>query len=31
VALAVHNRGKLATLDRKIAQIAPTGAVEVIG
>jgi len=31
VALAIHNRGKLATLDRKIAQIAPTGAVEVIG
>jgi toxin-antitoxin system PIN domain toxin len=31
VALAIQNRGKLATLDRKIAQIAPAGAVEVIG
>jgi uncharacterized protein len=31
VGLAVHNGGKLATLDRKIAQIAPAGAVEVIG
>jgi toxin-antitoxin system PIN domain toxin len=31
VALAIHNRGKLATLDRKIAQVARAGAVEVIG
>jgi predicted nucleic acid-binding protein len=30
VALAIHNRGKLATLDRSIATIAPDGAVEVI-
>lgn len=31
VALAIHNRGKLATLDRKILQFAPAGSVEVIG
>ncbi len=31
VALAMHNRGKLATLDRRIAGIAPEGVVEVIG
>jgi predicted nucleic acid-binding protein len=31
VALAVHHRGKLATLDRKIALVAPSGSVEVIG
>jgi len=30
VALAIRNRGKLATLDRKILQLAPAGAVEVI-
>jgi uncharacterized protein len=30
VALAIHNRGKLATLDRGIAQMAPAGSVEVI-
>ena len=30
VALAMHNRGKLATLDRKILQFAPAGSVEVI-
>jgi hypothetical protein len=30
VGLALHNRGKLATLDRGIAQIAPAGAVELI-
>jgi toxin-antitoxin system PIN domain toxin len=30
VALAIHNRGKLATLDQGIAQVAPTGVVEVI-
>lgn len=30
VALAIHNRGKLATLDRKILKFAPAGAVEVI-
>ena len=30
VALAIHNRGKLATLDKGIAQFAPAGAVEVI-
>jgi toxin-antitoxin system PIN domain toxin len=30
VALAMRNRGKLATLDRGIAEIAPTGVVEVI-
>ncbi len=31
VALAIHNRGKLATLDRRILQLAPTGSVEVVG
>lgn len=31
VALAIHNRGKLATLDRRIVQFAPAGAVELIG
>ncbi|HXM66877.1 MAG TPA: hypothetical protein VN911_09115 [Candidatus Acidoferrum sp.] len=31
VALALRNRGKLATLDRKIGQFAPAGTVEVIG
>jgi toxin-antitoxin system PIN domain toxin len=31
VALAIHNRGKLATLDRKIVEFAPAGSVEVIG
>jgi len=31
IALAIHNRGKLATLDRGMAQLAPAGAVEVIG
>jgi uncharacterized protein len=31
VALAIHNRGKLATLDRGILQIAPAGSVELIG
>jgi toxin-antitoxin system PIN domain toxin len=31
VALAIHHRGKLATLDRKIVEFAPTGSVEVIG
>lgn len=30
VALAIHNRGKLATLDRGIEQLAPAGTVEVI-
>jgi uncharacterized protein len=30
VALAMQNRGKLATLDRKILQFAPVGSVEVI-
>jgi toxin-antitoxin system PIN domain toxin len=30
VALAIHNRGRLATLDHKIAHIAPTGALELI-
>lgn len=30
VALAIHNRGKLATLDRGIASMAPDGVVEVI-
>lgn len=30
VALALHNRGKLATLDRGIERFAPAGAVEVI-
>jgi uncharacterized protein len=30
VALAIRNRGKLATLDRKTLQLAPAGAVEVI-
>ena len=30
VALALHNRGKLATLDRSILRVAPAGAVEVI-
>ena len=30
VALAIENRGKLATLDRGIARLAPTGVVEVI-
>ena len=31
VALAIHNRGKLATLDQKIVEFAPVGSVEVIG
>jgi toxin-antitoxin system PIN domain toxin len=31
IALAMHNRGKLATLDRGIARFAPAGAVELIG
>jgi uncharacterized protein len=31
VGLAIHNRGKLATLDRRMLQFAPAGAVEVIG
>jgi toxin-antitoxin system PIN domain toxin len=31
VGLAVHHRGKLATLDRRILQFAPAGSVEVIG
>lgn len=31
VALAIHNGGRLATLDRKIVQLAPAGSVEVIG
>ena len=31
VGLAIQNRGKLATLDRGIAAIAPIGVVEVIG
>lgn len=30
VALAMHNRGKLATLDRGIARLAPAGAVELV-
>jgi uncharacterized protein len=30
IALAIHNRGKLATLDRKIVHLAPAGAVELI-
>jgi len=30
VGLAIHNRGKLATLDRKLRQWAPAGAVELI-
>ncbi|MFZ0816947.1 MAG: TA system VapC family ribonuclease toxin [Candidatus Sulfotelmatobacter sp.] len=30
VALAIHHRGKLATLDRGISSIAPAGSVEVI-
>jgi uncharacterized protein len=30
IALAMHNRGKLATLDRGISRFAPAGAVEVI-
>jgi uncharacterized protein len=30
VALAIHHRGKLATLDRKVMEFAPTGSVEVI-
>lgn len=30
VALAIRNRGRLATLDRGIAQLAPAGVVEVI-
>ena len=30
VALAIHNKGKLATLDRGIQQWAPAGSVEVI-
>lgn len=30
VALAIHHRGRLATLDRRMAQLAPAGAVEVI-
>jgi uncharacterized protein len=30
VGLALHNRGKLATLDRGIVQLAPTGSVELI-
>jgi predicted nucleic acid-binding protein len=31
VALAIHNKGKLATLDRGILKWAPAGSVEVIG
>ena len=31
VALALRNRGKLATLEQKIEQFAPAGSVEVIG
>jgi len=31
VALAVHRKGKLATLDRRIEKWAPSGSVEVIG
>jgi toxin-antitoxin system PIN domain toxin len=31
VALAIHHRGKLATLDRGILRFAPAGSVEVIG
>lgn len=31
VALAVHRKGKLATLDRRIEKWAPAGSVEVIG
>jgi predicted nucleic acid-binding protein len=31
VALAIHNKGKLATLDRGIQQWAPKGSVELIG
>jgi len=31
VALAIHNRGKLATLDRGIPKLAPAGSVELIG
>ncbi|MFZ1008436.1 MAG: TA system VapC family ribonuclease toxin [Candidatus Sulfotelmatobacter sp.] len=30
VALAIHNRGRLATLDHKIAHIAPAGSLELI-
>ena len=30
VALAINNRGKLATMDRTIAQLAPTGTVEIV-
>jgi predicted nucleic acid-binding protein len=30
VALAIRHRGKLATLDRGIVQLAPAGSVEVI-
>jgi hypothetical protein len=30
VGLAIHNRGKLATMDRGIVQIAPPGSVELI-
>jgi toxin-antitoxin system PIN domain toxin len=30
IALAMHNRGKLATLDRGVAQLGPAGAVELI-
>jgi toxin-antitoxin system PIN domain toxin len=30
VALAIHNRGKLATLDRGVVELAPAGAVEVV-
>ena len=31
VALAIHNRGRLATLDRGIPKFAPAGSVELIG
>lgn len=31
VALALRNKGKVATLDRGLAQLAPAGSVEVIG
>lgn len=30
IGLAIHNRGKLATLDRKVLKFAPMGTVEVI-
>jgi uncharacterized protein len=31
IGLAVHRRGKVATLDREVAALAPAGAVELIG